>query len=129
MGISYDELRILIGCVIEKRNATKPGTHKFTDLNIIHDKLHHELGNRNHDVSLEDVKVKGMDNYLTMLYFQRFKISKRGEQLSKRSIHPITTDSEKIENAKNEQSITESMDQLKMIDKMIVMYIDKLKRE
>lgn len=68
-----------------------------------------------------------MDNFLTTLYFEKFKISEREKKLMD------NTDWEDSENGRNnnirnDQSISEVRSQSKLIDKLIDIYIENLKQ-
>jgi len=69
-----------------------------------------------------------MDNFLTTLYFERFKISERERKLMD---NHDWQDSErgKMDNIRNDQSISEVRRQSQMINKIIEAYVEKIKRE
>jgi len=69
-----------------------------------------------------------MDNFLTTLYFERFKISEREGKLMDNHDWEDTPNG-KIDNIRNDQSISEVRRQSQMIDKIIETYIEKIKCE
>jgi len=69
-----------------------------------------------------------MDNFLTTLYFERFKISEREAKLMDNHEWEDTPNG-KIDNIRNDQSISEVRRQSQMIDKIIETYIEKIKCE
>ena len=69
-----------------------------------------------------------MDNFLTTLYYERFKISGREGKLMQNNTWEGSEDG-RIANVRNDQSITEVREQLKVIDRLIERYIEKIKSE
>lgn len=69
-----------------------------------------------------------MDNYLTTLYYERFKITEREGKLMSNNTWSGDEDGKRA-NIRNDQSISEVREQLKVIDRLIEQYIEKLKRE
>ena len=69
-----------------------------------------------------------MDNFLTTLYFERFKISEREGKLMDNHEWEDSPNC-KIDNIRNDQSISEVRRQSQMIDKIIETYIEKIKCE
>ena len=65
-----------------------------------------------------------MDNYLTLLYFEKFKITEKEKNL--RSTHEYNNENHEI---RNDQSIHEVSLQQEMINKLIIKYIEKIKNE
>jgi hypothetical protein len=69
-----------------------------------------------------------MDNYLTTIYYERFKITERERKLMANNQWP-DDESGRISNVRNDQSISETREQLKVIDYIIKQYIEKIKRD
>jgi len=69
-----------------------------------------------------------MNNYLTALYYERFHITERERKLMN---NKTWEEGEMGENAtiRNDQSISEVRGQLKVIDRLIDQYIEKIKSE
>lgn len=69
-----------------------------------------------------------MDNFLTILYFERFKNIEKERKLMD---NHDWEDSERgrMDSVRNDQSKTETRQYGQMIDKLIESYIDKIKRE
>lgn len=69
-----------------------------------------------------------MDNFLTKLYYERFQITEKERKLMN-SHDWEDSQSGKMDNVRNDQSITEVRQQLQMIDRFIESYIEKIKSE
>ncbi len=69
-----------------------------------------------------------MDNFLTTLYFERFKNTEKERKLMNNHDWPDGEDG-KMLNVRNDQSISETRQHGQMIDKLIESYIEKIKRE
>ena len=63
-----------------------------------------------------------MDNFLTMIYYERFNISERQKRLMGNNTWPAD-EKGKMANARNDQSITETSEQIKVIDRLIESYL------
>lgn len=68
-----------------------------------------------------------MDNYLTLLYYERFKISEKEKSLMDNNTWE-NSENGRISRNRNDQSITDVRQQIKMIDKFIEKYIEKIKQ-
>jgi len=69
-----------------------------------------------------------MKSFLTKLYFEKFKISQREGSLMNN--HDWKNDeSGRMDNVRNDQSISEVRGQSKMIDELINAYIEIIKSE
>jgi len=69
-----------------------------------------------------------MDNFLTMLYFEKFSITQKETRLRENNTWPESEDGRRA-CVRNDQSISETMEQGKMIDKIIEKYLEKLKQQ
>lgn len=69
-----------------------------------------------------------MDNFLTKLYYERFQITEKERKLMNNHEWE-NSESGKMDNVRNDQSITEVRQQLQMIDRLIISYIEKIKSE
>ena len=69
-----------------------------------------------------------MDNFLTKLYYERFKLTEKERKLMN---NQLWEDSQtgKMDNVRNDQSISEVRQQSQMIDRLIGAYIEKIKSE
>ena len=65
-----------------------------------------------------------MDNFLTKLYYERFQITEKERTLMNNHDWE-DSQSGKMDNVRNDQSITEVRQQLQMIDRLIESYIEK----
>lgn len=63
-----------------------------------------------------------MDNFLTMLYYERFTISEREKKLM--NAQDFDSDGSRV---RNDQSISEVREQTKVIDRIIEQYLNKIK--
>lgn len=69
-----------------------------------------------------------MDNFLTKLYYERFQLTEKERKLMNN--HDFEdSQSGKMDNVRNDQSITEVRQQSQMIDRLIEAYIEKIKLE
>jgi len=69
-----------------------------------------------------------MDNYLTTLYFEKFKLTKH-ENLLMQNTDFADNKSGENANIRNDQSISEVRKQQTMLDRLITEYIEKIKSE
>lgn len=69
-----------------------------------------------------------MDNFLTSLYYEHFKITEREGKLMSNNTWSGDEDG-KCANIRNDQSISEVREQVKVIDRLIERYLEKLIRE
>lgn len=69
-----------------------------------------------------------MDNFLTKLYYERFQLTEKERKLMNNHDWE-DSQSGKMDNVRNDQSITEVRQQLQMIDRLIESYIEKIKLE
>ena len=69
-----------------------------------------------------------MDTFLTKLYYERFKITEKERKLMNNHDWEDSQNG-KMDNVRNDQSITEVRQQLQMIDRLIESYIEKIKSE
>jgi hypothetical protein len=69
-----------------------------------------------------------MDNFLTLLYFELFKINEREGQLMSNNTWE-NSEAGKNANIRNDQSISEVREQHKLMIMLIEKYIEKLKRD
>jgi hypothetical protein len=69
-----------------------------------------------------------MDNFLTKLYYERFQLTEKERKLMN---NHDWEDSErgKMDNVRNDQSISEVRQQSQMIDRLIEAYVKKIKSE
>ena len=69
-----------------------------------------------------------MDNFLTKLYYERFQLTEKERKLMN---NHDWEDSErgKMDNVRNDQSISEVRHQSQMIDRLIEAYVEKIKSE
>jgi hypothetical protein len=69
-----------------------------------------------------------MDNFLTKLYYERFQLTEKERKLMN---NHDWEDSErgKMDNVRNDQSISEVRQQSQMIDRLIEAYVEKIKSE
>jgi len=66
-----------------------------------------------------------MDNYLTTLYYERFKITERERKLMENDTWPDDEDGHRRA-IRNDQQITEVREQTKLMDRLITLYLEKL---
>jgi hypothetical protein len=71
---------------------------------------------------------KTMDNFLTLLYFEKFTLSKREKELMENNVYPDTKEGEHAD-IRNDQSISEVRQQQQMLTRLITEYLNKLKSE
>ena len=69
-----------------------------------------------------------MDNFLTTLYFEKFSLNQKETRLREKNEWPDSEDGRR-DNIRNDQSISETMEQTKMINRIIEEYIKKLRSE
>lgn len=69
-----------------------------------------------------------MDNFLTKLYYERFQLTEKERKLMNNHDWE-DSQSGKMDNVRNDQSITEVRQQSQMIDRLIDAYIEKIKSE
>ena len=69
-----------------------------------------------------------MDNFLTLLYFEKFRITEREKGLNFNNTWE-NNEAGRLNNVRNDQSISEVRQQGQMLNKFIKEYINKLKSE
>ncbi len=69
-----------------------------------------------------------MDNYLTILYFEKFKITEYEKELMQNNTYE-DSETGRLLNVRNDQSIHDIRMQQDMITMLITKYIEKLKNE
>jgi len=69
-----------------------------------------------------------MDNFLTKLYYERFQLTEKERKLMNNHDWEAS-ESGKVDNVRNDQSISEVRQQSQMIDRLIDAYIEKIKSE
>ena len=69
-----------------------------------------------------------MDNFLTKLYYERFQLTEKERKLMNNHDWEAS-ESGKMDNVRNDQSISEVRQQSQMIDRLIEAYVEKIKSE
>lgn len=69
-----------------------------------------------------------MDNFLTTLYFEKFQLTQKERRLMDNNTWE-KSEQGRLDNVRNDQSISEVRQQQEMINRIITAYVDKIKSE